>query len=122
MQPLIAASRVEQTSRSSRRISISQASPVSETAFGNSRRVRAGRLVTGWYDRRAVRSLSKLAAPVCMFALCVSSVAGAVSLKVGDPAPEFSLPGSDGKIHSLSSYKGKQVVVLAWFTKAYSDA
>jgi peroxiredoxin Q/BCP len=59
---------------------------------------------------------------MCMTALCVSSVTGAVMLKVGDPAPPFSLPGSDGKIHSLASYKGKQVVVLAWFTKAYSDA
>jgi thioredoxin-dependent peroxiredoxin len=57
-----------------------------------------------------------------MTALCVSSVTGAVTLKVGDPAPPFSLPGSDGKVHSLASYKGKQVVVLAWFTKAYSDA
>lgn len=40
-------------------------------------------------------------------------------LKVGDPAPAFSLPGSDGKTHSLSDYKGK-TVVLAWFPKAFS--
>src|SRR5262245_56522940 len=69
-----------------------------------------------------MRSLWKLGASACMTALCVSSVTAAVVLRVGDPAPPFSLPGSDGKIHSLSSYKGKQVVVLAWFTKAYSDA
>ena len=40
-------------------------------------------------------------------------------LKVGDPAPEFSLPGSDGKTHKLSDYRGK-TVVLAWFPKAFT--
>jgi peroxiredoxin Q/BCP len=40
-------------------------------------------------------------------------------LKAGDPAPAFTLPGSDGKTHSLSAYKGK-TVVLAWFPKAFS--
>ncbi|MEO6212873.1 MAG: redoxin domain-containing protein [Vicinamibacterales bacterium] len=40
-------------------------------------------------------------------------------LKVGDMAPEFALPGSDGKIHKLSDYRGK-TVVLAWFPKAFS--
>jgi peroxiredoxin Q/BCP len=38
-------------------------------------------------------------------------------VKVGDQAPEFSLPGTDGKTHKLSDYKGKSVV-LAWFPKA----
>lgn len=38
-------------------------------------------------------------------------------LKVGDKAPEFSLPGTDGKTHTLSEYKGK-TVVLAWFPMA----
>ena len=40
-------------------------------------------------------------------------------LKVGDPAPPFSLPGSDGKTHSLADYRGK-TVVLAWFPKAFT--
>jgi hypothetical protein len=40
-------------------------------------------------------------------------------LKVGDAAPQFSLPGSDGKVHKLSDYKGK-TVVLAWFPKAFT--
>jgi len=40
-------------------------------------------------------------------------------LNVGDPAPDFKLPGSDGKTHSLSDYKGK-TVVLAWFPKAFT--
>jgi len=40
-------------------------------------------------------------------------------LKVGDLAPDFALPGSDGKIHTLSDYRGK-TVVLAWFPKAFT--
>jgi peroxiredoxin Q/BCP len=40
---------------------------------------------------------------------------------VGDLAPDFSLPGTDGKQYSLSSYRGRQTVVLAWFTKAFTE-
>jgi peroxiredoxin len=40
-------------------------------------------------------------------------------LKVGDKAPDFALQGSDGKVHKLSDYKGK-TVVLAWFPKAFT--
>ena len=42
-----------------------------------------------------------------------------VELKVGDQAPDFALQGSDGKVHKLSDYKGKHVV-LAWFPKAFT--
>jgi len=44
----------------------------------------------------------------------------AEALKPGDPAPDFSLQGSDGKTHKLSDYKGKQAVVIAWFPKAFT--
>ena len=50
----------------------------------------------------------------------LTAVSAASPLKVGDPAPPFELPGSDGKIHKLSDFKGKQVVVLAWFPKAFT--
>ncbi len=40
-------------------------------------------------------------------------------LKVGDKAPDFSLPGTDGKTHSLKDMRGKWVV-LAWFPKAFT--
>lgn len=43
----------------------------------------------------------------------------AVELKVGDAAPAFSAPGSDGKTHTLAESKGK-AVVLAWFPKAFT--
>lgn len=35
-------------------------------------------------------------------------------------APDFQLPGSDGKEYSLAQFKGKQPVVLAWFPKAFT--
>jgi len=42
-------------------------------------------------------------------------------LKVGDQAPPFTLAGSDGRTYSLADYRGKQVVVLAWFAKAFTS-
>ena len=49
------------------------------------------------------------------------AVATARPLAVGDPAPEFSLPGTDGRQYSLESFRGRQTVVLAWFTKAFTE-
>jgi len=40
--------------------------------------------------------------------------------KVGDPAPDFALAGSDGKTYTLSEFKGKKPVVIAWFPKAFT--
>jgi peroxiredoxin Q/BCP len=48
----------------------------------------------------------------------IASAAHAAELKVGDPAPDFSMQGTDGKTHKLSDYRGHQAVVLAWFPKA----
>ena len=42
-------------------------------------------------------------------------------LKPGDPAPPFELIGSDGRTYRLAEYRGKQVVVLAWFAKAFTS-
>ena len=42
-------------------------------------------------------------------------------LKPGDMAPPFALVGSDGRTYRLSDYRGKQVVVLAWFAKAFTS-
>lgn len=32
-------------------------------------------------------------------------------LKVGDKAPDFNLPGSDGKIYSLNDFRGKKLIL-----------
>jgi peroxiredoxin Q/BCP len=42
-------------------------------------------------------------------------------VKVGDMAPDFTLPGTDGKTHKLSDYRGKQAVVIAWFPRAFTQ-
>jgi peroxiredoxin Q/BCP len=39
---------------------------------------------------------------------------------VGDVAPPFTLPGSDGKMHSLSDHIGRRPVVLAWFQRVFA--
>jgi len=41
-------------------------------------------------------------------------------LKVGDAAPDFTLPASDGKTYKLSDFKGKKAVVIAWFPRAFT--
>ena len=43
----------------------------------------------------------------------------AVELKPGDPAPDFSLQGSDGRAYRLKDLVGRPVV-LAWYPKAFT--
>jgi thioredoxin-dependent peroxiredoxin len=59
-------------------------------------------------------------AGLALAALGVVGARAAEDLKVGDLAPAFSLPGSDGRTYALSAYAGKQAVVLAWFPKAFT--
>lgn len=42
----------------------------------------------------------------------------AAELKAGDPAPNFTLVGTDGKTYNLADFKDKSAVVVAWFPKA----
>lgn len=44
----------------------------------------------------------------------------AVALSVGDRAPDFTLPGSDGRTYRLADLVGRGPVVLAWFPKAFT--
>ena len=60
---------------------------------------------------------------VLIFALLVLGLAvanGSKVLDAGDMAPAFSLAGSDGKTHTLSEFRGKEAVVVAWFPKAFT--
>src|SRR6476660_726049 len=59
-------------------------------------------------------------ATCCVVGFGLAATAAAADLKVGDPAPNFSLKASDGKTYKLSDFKGKQAVVLAWFPAAFT--
>ena len=66
-----------------------------------------------------MKSVLNFRAAIAALLLLVASSAFA-ELNVGDPAPDFKLMGTDGKYHSLSDYKGKKPVVIAFFPKAYT--
>ena len=60
---------------------------------------------------------------MALVALGLAGAAVGVGTKapdVGDVAPAFTLPGSDGKTHRLADFKGKEAVVLAWFPKVFT--
>jgi len=42
------------------------------------------------------------------------------SLKAGDEAPDFTLPDTSNKQVKLSDFRGKKMVVLAFFPAAFS--
>ena len=51
----------------------------------------------------------------------LSISAAATALQVGDQAPDFLLEATDGKSYSLSQFKDKEAVVIAWYPKAYTS-
>lgn len=59
------------------------------------------------------------AAACCAFAQ-PAPPQGSTTLKVGDAAPDFTLPSTQGKPVTLSDYKGKKNVVLAFFPAAFT--
>jgi peroxiredoxin Q/BCP len=60
-------------------------------------------------------TLKKLLVTICL----VLSTTALASPQVGDLAPDWSLPGSDGKTYTLSELRGHHVVV-AFFPKAFT--
>jgi thioredoxin-dependent peroxiredoxin len=67
-----------------------------------------------------MRAMLPLMLSLVPAAMMFAGAATAGELKPGDPAPGFSLPGSDGKTYRLTDFKGKKAVVLAWFPKAFT--
>jgi len=65
-----------------------------------------------------MNSMTRRSALFGMAALS-TGVSGA-EVVVGDAAPDFTLPATDGSNVSLSDYRGKNNVVLAFFPKAFT--
>ncbi len=65
----------------------------------------------------------KRLAPTAFLATAVAlahAAPGAGALQVGDRAPDFTLPATDGTEVTLSSFAGEKNVVLAFFPKAFT--
>ena len=60
-----------------------------------------------------MRSFLSLGLAAALLAGASMATAQTTELKVGDPAPNFTLNASDGKSYSLSDFKGKKALVLA---------
>lgn len=56
----------------------------------------------------------------CAGVLLIPTLAGAAELKVGDRAPDFSLPDQNGRVVKLSNFRGKKNVVLAFYVLAFT--
>ncbi len=70
-----------------------------------------------------MRFLRTLLLPVAvsgMLGAYAQSAAPKTHLKVGDKAPDFSLPSTTGQSISLSQFLGKKIVVLAFFPAAFT--
>lgn len=65
-------------------------------------------------------TISRRAALIGMAAAAGAGRLSAAPLGVGDMAPDFELPGSNGKTEKLSSYRGKSTVVAAFYPKAFT--
>jgi len=63
--------------------------------------------------------MEKASKVLALIALLTMPMA-ALSLEVGDMAPDFELPASDGKTYALEQFKGKQAIVIAWYPKAFT--
>ena len=68
--------------------------------------------------------LLRAVAACALFAAVLSAQSGITppktQLKVGDEAPDFTLPDTDNKPVKLSDFRGKKVVVLAFFVAAFT--
>ena len=61
-----------------------------------------------------------LLAVLNVVALAQQPPPGKTHLKVGDPAPDFTLRATDGKSYKLSDFKGQKNVVLAIYVLAFT--
>src|ERR1041384_2438816 len=77
--------------------------------------------MTRWFASASFVALSVLAVSAQQQTPAPTPAAPGIMLNVGDKAPDFTLPGTDGKTYTLSQLKGKTVVV-AWYPAAFTGA
>jgi hypothetical protein len=78
------------------------------------------RFARGGVMKKAIWLLPLALAAGVLSAAPVAGQTPAVELKVGDQAPDFTLPATDGKTYTLSKDLKGHWVVLAWFPKAFT--
>jgi cytochrome oxidase Cu insertion factor (SCO1/SenC/PrrC family) len=71
-----------------------------------------------------MRSFINATVLVLLFAVAgfsqAAPAAPQTSLKVGQPAPDFELRDTGGKLVKLSDFKGKKNVILAFYVLAFT--
>jgi cytochrome oxidase Cu insertion factor (SCO1/SenC/PrrC family) len=63
-----------------------------------------------------VRTQRSFAALICL----LYPLAAMATLKIGDQAPDFSLPDQNGQTIGLSDFHGKKSLILAFYIKAFT--
>ena len=69
--------------------------------------------------KKALRLLTLAFIGCALLASPAVAQQSSAELKVGDTAPDFTLPGTDGKTYNLKNLRGHWVV-LGWFPKAFT--
>ncbi len=67
-----------------------------------------------------MKRVARTAVAALALGLGISALASAAPLKVGDKAPDFTLPDQNGNKVSLSQFHGKENVVLAFYVLAFT--
>ena len=60
--------------------------------------------------------------PLAAFHAALAADPSIADLAIGAPAPAFSLPGIDGKTHTLDEYKDAQVLIIAFISNHCPDS
>ncbi len=74
----------------------------------------------GIWTRRISMQRTWRAVFFALLALGLSAGASAAELKVGDKAPDFTLPDQNGKPVHLVDFQGERNVVLAFYVLAFT--
>ncbi len=72
------------------------------------------------FPGRASHAVCKALVGLAFF-FCLAAQPASHAVEVGQNAPDFELPATDGKTYRLSDFEGKSPVILAWFPRAFTS-